>query len=493
MDNQVKDKLITKYNEIKDQEQKTEEDSETDIEKAEYEPSKHMIEEPWDNDGENKNPKEDERTSILQSAVLIGKTMVGSGILNLSFNIKTVGFTGFLLEILLVNFANFLSIYLLMKAKKYTQRHSYAAFSKLALGLPGTILVKGFILLTMALVTGIYLIILGDSFRTVLLLFFKDSIYCSKPVIITAISIIILPFMFSEQITGVKKFASFATINVFIFLGFLITCFVYKIYAGEVVSPNIDMLKPKGTFVEILICFGSIFSAFSFQVSFFPIYLPMKPRNTNSIYKAYFLAAGVVTVLYAITGTIGYFIYGDRLNDSLLIFFREDIIQHIKQKDYFVAVILLLSTISFFVSCTISLPLIFFPSKENFSGLVYLVYKKLFGKKKIEEQELENVDDIGESKNEKKEDKLSSTQKKIFTTILFALIYLSSIFTTKIVFLEEFIGAFAVNYVNFMAPGLFFLIFSRYAKPTMTQNMMSYFSILIGLTLMVQYFYKLTR
>ena len=72
----------------------TEEDSgyETAPEKAEKEEFRNFIEEPGDNDGENRNPTE--HNSMLYTALLVIKAMIGEGILNLPLIIKTFGIIG---------------------------------------------------------------------------------------------------------------------------------------------------------------------------------------------------------------------------------------------------------------------------------------------------------------------------------------------------------------------------------------------------------------
>ena len=71
-----------------------EEDSgyETSPEKAEKEEFRNFIEEPGDDDGENRHPTE--HNSMLYTALIIVKGMIGAGILNLPLIIKTFGIIG---------------------------------------------------------------------------------------------------------------------------------------------------------------------------------------------------------------------------------------------------------------------------------------------------------------------------------------------------------------------------------------------------------------
>lgn len=71
-----------------------EEDSgnETSPEKSERKESRELIEEPGDDDGENRHPTE--HNSMLYTALIVVKGMIGAGILNLPLIIKTFGFIG---------------------------------------------------------------------------------------------------------------------------------------------------------------------------------------------------------------------------------------------------------------------------------------------------------------------------------------------------------------------------------------------------------------
>ena len=66
--------------------------NETSPEKAEDEKYRNFIEEPGDDDGENRHPTE--RNSMIYTALLVVKGMIGAGILNLPLIIKTFGIIG---------------------------------------------------------------------------------------------------------------------------------------------------------------------------------------------------------------------------------------------------------------------------------------------------------------------------------------------------------------------------------------------------------------
>ena len=149
---------------------KEEEDSgyETSPEKAEKEEFRKFVEEPGDDDGENRHPTE--FNSMLYTALLVMKAMIGEGILNLPLIIKTFGIiygsivTCFL-AFITISVASYLG-----KCKQITQRYSYAVYSKLMMGTTGTIIMKISLIIMVSTMAIVQLIVFGDVLKGLLIL-----------------------------------------------------------------------------------------------------------------------------------------------------------------------------------------------------------------------------------------------------------------------------------------------------------------------------------
>ena len=83
----------------------------TSPEKAENEEIRNFKEEPGDDDGENLLPTE--RNSMLYTALLLQKGMIGAGILNLPLIFKTFGILGGIILSFILNFISILVAYFL--------------------------------------------------------------------------------------------------------------------------------------------------------------------------------------------------------------------------------------------------------------------------------------------------------------------------------------------------------------------------------------------
>jgi hypothetical protein len=155
-----------------------EEDSgyETSPEKAEKEEFRNFIEEPGDDDGENRHPTE--RNSMLYTALIIVKGMIGAGILNLPLIIKTFGIIGGSVLTLFLSIITIAVAYYLGRCKDITQRYSYAIYSKLMFGVAGTIIMKISLIIMLSTATVVQLIVFGDILKGLSLLFL--NINCSN-------------------------------------------------------------------------------------------------------------------------------------------------------------------------------------------------------------------------------------------------------------------------------------------------------------------------
>ena len=146
--------------------------SETDPEKAENEEYRNYKEEPGDDDGENRHPEK--RASVTLTGLFITKAMIGSGLLNVPFIFKTLGIFFGLFASIFFNFVSVLSCYFLLRCKDITQRYSYSIYSKLTMGLLGTITCKIAIVIRSFSLCCVLLKICGKILRTLLLIFFSE-------------------------------------------------------------------------------------------------------------------------------------------------------------------------------------------------------------------------------------------------------------------------------------------------------------------------------
>ena len=166
-----------------------EEDSgyETSPEKAENEKFRNFIEEPGDDDGENRHPTE--RNTMLYTALLVVKGMIGAGILNLPLIIKTFGIIGGSILTFVLSYIAITVAFYLGKCKDITQRYSYAIYSKLMMGITGTIIMKVSLIVMLSTLSVVQLIVFGDVLKGLTIFFYDINV----KYLIALIALILMP------------------------------------------------------------------------------------------------------------------------------------------------------------------------------------------------------------------------------------------------------------------------------------------------------------
>ena len=78
------------------------------------------------------------------------------------------------------------------------------------------------------------------------------------------------------------------------------------------------MLYPKGSYKDIILFVGGFYNAFAFHMSYFSIYLPLKPRNNKTMMKSVSIGTLITSLVYLSYGILFYLMYGSQVSDSAL-------------------------------------------------------------------------------------------------------------------------------------------------------------------------------
>ena len=451
-------------------EEKNEEPScETDPEKAEDEEFRNFKEEPGDDDGENRHPEK--RTSIFATGLFVTKAMIGSGLLNVPFIFRTFGVFFGLFASFFLNSITFLAVYFLLRCKDITQRYSYAIYSKLTMGLVGTLTCKIAVIIRSFTLCCVLLKILGKIIRTLLLIFFneyRDKFFLNSEFLLVVFSVLITPMMLQKDISGVAKFTFLGIYSILFLFISLVILFVFKITQNEIKPLEEPMLYMSGDFFKKFKCFGSYLNAYLFQVNVFPIYLPLKPRSTKNMIKATLLGTLLSSVIYISFGIIGFIIYRYDINDTLLTYLGDDLIKYLKTNKL-MATLLIVFEFAFIANTTISTMLNFFIGKSGLIAFVKFVLQYMSEKKKEKDQgtPLVDLDEKGvvlDNGENKEKEMLGEGSKTLITLVAYLIVIFVGYTSENIISIDNFNGSTVNNYLSVMLPGLFFIIISRKQK-----------------------------
>ena len=460
-----------------------EEDSgyETSPEKAEKDEYRNFQEEPGDDDGENRHPTE--HNSMLYTALIVVKGMIGAGILNLPLIIKTFGIIGgsiltFTLSIIAITVA-----YYLGKCKDITQRYSYAIYSKLMLGVAGTIIMKISLIVMLSTLAVVQLLVFGDVLKGLSLLFWDIN----TKILVVGIALVLLPFMFQKDISGITRYAYFGIIGLGTYYICHVILFIHKWNQNKIIFEK-SMLYPNGTFKEIILCVGGYYNAFAFHMSYFTI----GTLTTSFIYLSY--------------GILFYLMYGTQISDSALKYLQSDLFEAHKNGETFIVIIFVICFLSFLINASISSMIHFYLFKSHLIGLIrFLIKKKLEKEKEAEEKkavQMVEIEDNKEGKENnienrkfsddvhsiKEKEELLSERKQFFITLgCYCYALTMAIGFNKIIVLDSFNGSTVANYINIIAPCMFYLYFAR-DKKNYGEKALASFDVAFGTCLVVCYF-----
>ena len=478
-----------------DKENEVKESSDTDSQKASSEEYRSYVEEPGDDDGENRHPSK--RTSILATSLLETKAMIGSGLLNVPYTFKTLGIIMSVGASILFNLVTFLSTYFLLRCKDVTQRYSYAIYSKLTMGSFGNISCKLAILIRSISLCCVLLKILGNIIRTLLLMFFqeyKDKFFLDSGFLLVAFGLLITPLMIQRDISGIAKYTFLGIYAITYLFASLVILFIYKYIHNEILPKEERMLYPNGTFFNMFKCFGSYLNAYLFQVNVFPIYLPLHPRTTRNMLISTSIGTILSSIIYISFGIIGFAIYRYNIEGTLLEYIGDDLIAYLKTSIP-MAALLIVFEIAFIINTTISTALNFFVAKSQMVAIAKLLFKKVQRKKTDESMSgtpLVSLDESGYStekigRKNSEETILNNTSQNIISFLTYLITIAIGYYSDNIITIDNFNGSTVNNYLSVMLPPLFFVILARQFK-LYFEKFVAILLILFSLCLITGYF-----
>jgi amino acid permease len=459
----------------------------TSPEKASDEEVRNFKEEPGDDDGENRNPTV--RNSMLFTSLLVLKGMIGAGILNLPLIFKTFGIIGGSVLSFLLTIISIFVAYLLGRSKDISQRYSFAVYSKITMGVTGSVLIKVSLFVMCLTLAIVQLIVFGDVLKGLSLLFCNINV----KFLIVGIAIILLPFMFQKDISGVTKIAHFGIIGLTVFCLTTIVLFIYK-YLNNKIIYEPKMLYPNGSLKELFVCAGGYYNAFTFHMSYFSYYLPLKPRNNKTMMKSVIIGSILTAIVYSLYGILFFLMYGDKITDSALKYLQTELDEANKSKDTKIVILLAICFLSFLVNASISTMIHFYLGKSHFIGLVKFILKKLSEKNEKKDIPLVDIkddrkfsDDVQSIRSKKESEEILSERKQLYITFaLYMFVLTMAITFEKIIILDGFNGAIVANYINLIAPSIFFFYFAR-KKALYGEKLIALFNFLFGFGLILMY------
>ena len=340
------------------------------------------------------NPKYQKgNTSFLGAFLQIGNTMLGAGIISLPVVFRYLGFILGFVFISIISILTIYSSYLLLKAHQITKKRKYLTIAHASLGDKGYIFTNIMIILNNFGLSCVYFRIVGDTLQNIIGSYVsKDNFFVNNWHNFLYIIIILFLMSFVIWTQDFKKFekTSFlGMIGIIIYFLIIIILFFYKLSKGFKPYHSFHSYFISGEFTDILICLPSVFLSFSFQFNLFPIYSSLIKRTHEEMLNITKVSISFCFILYIFSGIIGFLMYGDSLDDTILDAFLKEVQD--EQNDLMIKILLIIANIGFLFCATTSIPLVYYTLKQNF----FSTYKFIIRNKRKKNIEME----IEEEKN----------------------------------------------------------------------------------------------
>eukprot|EP01029_Cantina_marsupialis_P024219 TRINITY_DN6173_c1_g1_i3.p1 TRINITY_DN6173_c1_g1~~TRINITY_DN6173_c1_g1_i3.p1 ORF type:complete len:471 (+),score=106.96 TRINITY_DN6173_c1_g1_i3:49-1461(+) len=305
-----------------------------------------------------------DKCSVPAAVLNLVNTIVGAGILSLSFG---VSLNGLILGGILIISMAFVSDYAITKVFVKAMSHledrgifckSIGEVAHAAFGSRGTIFVDvNVILLQLGSVVA-YLVILSDVFPG----FFK---FTTKLVVMLVSGVFfVIPLTLPRSISALK-YGSFLSIC---FILAFTTIVLVQAPRGNELSDAIDaieMAKFDTNIFRSLPIFGLAFNCLCNVVA---VYGELKVRTPQNISKAVHCSTGICCGLYLFVGLVGYITYGEDTNGDLLINFAED-------HSIWVTIV----RIAYSCSVMLTIPLCMHPARASLCNLIFRTFPECPG------------------------------------------------------------------------------------------------------------------
>ena len=408
-----------------------------------YDPQYEKYKEnPEDGDGHDLDQEMQGKDSIKASGAQIANTIMGAGILSIPIIMRYLGLFLGIIFIISLALCTLFSVFILIRCHEITGKNGFSMLGKITMGKFGSILIKVIIIINNLGFCIAYFRIFGEVVQTVIQGFISpDSFWANNWhnfIYIIFCSLIMFYFIFTKNLSALKKVAYMGVSAVLLFSFGLTLLFLHK-GIHHYLDSNISwkFLKPNCSFSEAFNAIPSVFLAFLFQFNVFPIYLSLKEKNLDSMMKATKIGVGYSLFIFLIVGIIGFLLYGLHMNETLLECLSQDMTKF-RNISGFIKFLIIIISVSFVTTCLTSFPILFLSLRENFINSMIFCIK--------------NMGHKNENNNY-----ISEKGLNIITISLYVVIVLMAIILPKLKVIFSVVGATAGTFIAFILPNLFYI------------------------------------
>ncbi|CAD8171071.1 unnamed protein product [Paramecium pentaurelia] len=398
--------------------------------------------------------KRGSKASFILTSITIMKSMVGVGILGIPNVMKNFGVILTIVIMMIVYSLGMTASRVLLKCKNLSKKSNYSTIGYYIFRHSWIIYTVNLIITLSNITTCLSeLIIFGDASQ-LLIKFYKGDdyevpFYLSRTFLLCILGLVLTPLLIVKSIEKLRFVSLTAILSISTFTGLAF----YNFFTKEGTPEGFSLLIPQTfNFKNAMSALPTLLLAYNWQFNLFPIFKGMENPTDIKMTYAMFTGYSMASFLYLCVGVLGYATYGNDIQTNYL--------KSIKAQEVGSLLYVILN-ITFVVSTTLTLPVLFFGGRNNFIQ----IYKQLTSEKKTV-QEVKSYKQFLDETNSKRQEKLIEIKLKkksqklrfyILTLSLFLLLMCGAIFLDNLALVFNIKGAVFCNSIQFVLPSLFYI------------------------------------
>jgi amino acid permease len=436
--------------------------------------------------------------SVWTTVLQVINCMIKANLIQIAISVKELGLIWGPIIICLIALMALLSLNLILEVNKVTGQKSYLIFGEILFGHFGS-----FIILICQFMSALggclsFIVVFNKVIPKLLSFSLPEGFFMSNDLVFSVLlGVLLFFYCYKQDVNLIKSAANYAGFAILLFLILTIIDFIVSVFSeGKLLDKkkiwNIEKRNllitglnneqnPKRLY-DIVTAIACIILSYSFHVFTFSIYGCMSRISRKQFFKTTSITIMITTVIYLLCGVIGYLLYYDTLNDSILDAIGEN----------WLSCLLSLANV---INVIMTFPITFAALKNYFLLFVSIMINfAIHSVKKI-------ISKISEPKNLNKVSRKSFLFEKnkiyimsgykipkfieaLLTLFLFVLIFFIASIYTELKVIFSLTGGVMGNILSFIFPSIYYLGLSK-RKGTVGRKIISILFILFGTCTMI--------
>lgn len=345
--------------------------------------------------------------TYFQTFLFIMNNMIGGGIIVIPVIYNDLGIIFASLLIVFFAVLSYFSLVILLKIKTITGKSGYSTLGRLSFGRFGYFSTKFFLIFFRLGQIIAYLRIIVIVIKSFFMTFFKETdsfqmINYHNWVYILSVWVVLAILIFNNLINIIKFSSMIGLISMIIYIIVIFILFIIRSYQENIlfyfILPenfiNIFFINADTTIIISNI--PIIFLGFTFHHGLFSIYSSLNQQNLSKMRSLCKISLLTSVFIYIFTGVLGLIIYGNgySMENTILNSIFIEIYEGNNKNSMSVVILNSIILLSFLISCTMSIPLIFLGLRRNIMNtIIFIIRIRKQTKKEVKINTTQDFDD----------------------------------------------------------------------------------------------------